>query len=154
MQNNYEKHAPRVSQVIAAVAKVSCKHGLWLVARVKKARQIKRLPVVSSTLLKSLVSNIRLFFILAHFSEESIPNILRVTYEHQYTLLFSFFCYLPDSTEFSTKSIIQGGISVHGKKHIIYRRKNHAAVTSVCSSCIAGTLSTGYVRCSRFAYCW
>ena len=31
---NYEKHAPRVSQVIAAVAKVSCKHGLWLVARV------------------------------------------------------------------------------------------------------------------------
>ena len=33
---NYEKHAPRVSQVIAAVAKVSCKHGLWLVARVKK----------------------------------------------------------------------------------------------------------------------
>ena len=31
---NYEKHALRVSQVIAAVAKVSCKHGLWLVARV------------------------------------------------------------------------------------------------------------------------
>ena len=31
---NYEKHASRVSQVIAAVAKVSCKHGLWLVARV------------------------------------------------------------------------------------------------------------------------
>ena len=31
---NYEKHAPRVSQVIAAVAKVSCKHGLWFVARV------------------------------------------------------------------------------------------------------------------------
>ncbi len=30
--NNYEKHALRVSQVIAAVAKVSCKHGLWLVA--------------------------------------------------------------------------------------------------------------------------
>lgn len=25
---NYEKHAPRVSQVIAVVAKVSCKHGL------------------------------------------------------------------------------------------------------------------------------
>ena len=34
--HNYEKHAPRVSQVIAAVAKVSCKHGLWLVARVNK----------------------------------------------------------------------------------------------------------------------
>ena len=33
---NYEKHASRVSQVIAAVAKVSCKHGLWLVARVNK----------------------------------------------------------------------------------------------------------------------
>ena len=33
---NYEKHAPRASQVIAAVAKVSCKHGLWLVARVNK----------------------------------------------------------------------------------------------------------------------
>ena len=33
---NYEKHAPRVSQVIAAVAKVSCKHGLWLVARVSR----------------------------------------------------------------------------------------------------------------------
>ena len=31
---NYEKHALRVSQVIAAVAKVSCKHGLWLVDRV------------------------------------------------------------------------------------------------------------------------
>ena len=31
---NYEKLAKRVSQVIAAVAKVSCKHGLWLVARV------------------------------------------------------------------------------------------------------------------------
>ena len=58
-----------------------------LLYRTKKARQIKRLPVVSSTLLKSLVSNIRLFFILAHFSEESIPNVLRVTYEHQYTLL-------------------------------------------------------------------
>ena len=35
--NNYEKHASRVSQVIAAVAKVSCKHGLWLVARVNKS---------------------------------------------------------------------------------------------------------------------
>ena len=33
---NYEKHAPRVSQVIAAVTKVSCKHGLWFVARVNK----------------------------------------------------------------------------------------------------------------------
>lgn len=33
-EDNYEKHAPRVSQVIAAVAKVSCKHELWLVARV------------------------------------------------------------------------------------------------------------------------
>ena len=36
--NNYEKHAPRVSQVIAAVAKVSYKHGLWLVARVNKTQ--------------------------------------------------------------------------------------------------------------------
>ena len=27
--------------------------------------------------------------------------------------LFSFFCYLPDSTEFSTKSIAQGGITAH-----------------------------------------
>ena len=36
LYKNYEKHAPRVSQVIAAVAKVSCKHGLWLVARVNK----------------------------------------------------------------------------------------------------------------------
>ena len=34
--NNYEKHALRVSPVIAAVAKVSCKHGLWLVTRVNK----------------------------------------------------------------------------------------------------------------------
>ena len=34
--SNYEKHAPRVSQVTAAVAKVSCKHGLWLVARVNE----------------------------------------------------------------------------------------------------------------------
>ena len=34
---NYEKHAPRVSQVIATVAKVSCKHGLWLVVRVNKS---------------------------------------------------------------------------------------------------------------------
>ena len=36
----YEKHAPRVSQVIAAVAKVSCKHGLWLVARVNYTREL------------------------------------------------------------------------------------------------------------------
>ena len=35
-KGNYEKHALRASQVIAAVAKVSCKHGLWLVARVNK----------------------------------------------------------------------------------------------------------------------
>ena len=35
--SNYEKHAPRVSQVIATVAKVSCKHGLWLVVRVNKS---------------------------------------------------------------------------------------------------------------------
>ena len=34
MSSNYEKLAPRVSQVIAAVANVSCQHGLWLVARV------------------------------------------------------------------------------------------------------------------------
>jgi len=33
---NYEKHALRVSQVIAAVANVSCIHGLWLVARANK----------------------------------------------------------------------------------------------------------------------
>jgi len=37
---NYEKDNPRGSQVIAAVAKVSCKHGLWLVARVKKRAHI------------------------------------------------------------------------------------------------------------------
>ena len=37
LAGNYEKHAPRVSQVIAAVAKVSCKHEPWLVARVNKA---------------------------------------------------------------------------------------------------------------------
>ena len=36
--DNYEKHALRVSQVIAAVAKVSCKHGLWLVVHIKKIR--------------------------------------------------------------------------------------------------------------------
>ena len=33
---NETKHASRVSLVIAAVAKASCKHRLWLVARVKK----------------------------------------------------------------------------------------------------------------------
>ena len=37
---NYEKDNPRGSQVIAAVAKVSCNHGLWLVARVKKRAHI------------------------------------------------------------------------------------------------------------------
>ena len=37
--HNYEKHAPRVSQVIAAVAKVSCKHGLWLVTYVNNMPQ-------------------------------------------------------------------------------------------------------------------
>ena len=37
---NYEKHAPRVSQVIATVAKVSCKHGLWLVVRVNKKVEV------------------------------------------------------------------------------------------------------------------
>ena len=42
--SNYEKHAPRVSQVIAAVAKVSCKHGLWLVARVKKGQSFILCP--------------------------------------------------------------------------------------------------------------
>ena len=49
-----------------------------LLYHTKKARQIKRLPVVSSTLLKSLVSNIRLFFILTHFSEESILFLYNV----------------------------------------------------------------------------
>ncbi|RGE08218.1 hypothetical protein DW826_03300 [Clostridium sp. AM34-11AC] len=39
-KGNYEKHALRASQVIAAVAKVSCKHGLWLVARVKNCRNL------------------------------------------------------------------------------------------------------------------
>ena len=39
--SNYEKHAPRVSQVIAAVAKVSCKHGLWLVARVNRKKPFR-----------------------------------------------------------------------------------------------------------------
>ena len=34
--HNCQNHTPRFSQVTAAVAKVSCKHGLWLVARVKK----------------------------------------------------------------------------------------------------------------------
>ena len=33
---NYEKHALRVPQVIAAVSKVSYKHGFWRVARVNK----------------------------------------------------------------------------------------------------------------------
>ncbi len=37
--HNYEKHAPRVSQVIAAAAKVSCKHGLWLVTHVNNMPQ-------------------------------------------------------------------------------------------------------------------
>ena len=37
--HNYEKHAPRVSQVIVAVAKVSCKHGLWLVTHVNNMPQ-------------------------------------------------------------------------------------------------------------------
>ena len=49
---NYEKHAPRVSQVIAAVAKVSCKHGLWLVARVKKALAVT--PVLYKTVVQML----------------------------------------------------------------------------------------------------
>ena len=46
--SNYEKHAPRVSQVIAAVAKVSCKHGLWLVARVKKGQSFMLCPFLLS----------------------------------------------------------------------------------------------------------
>ena len=37
LAGNYEKHAPRVSQVIAAVTKFSCKHGLFLIAREKYA---------------------------------------------------------------------------------------------------------------------
>ena len=45
LAGNYEKHAPRVSQVIAAVAKVSCKHGLWLVARVNKKKS-PSLPIL------------------------------------------------------------------------------------------------------------
>ena len=38
---NYEKHAPRISQVIATVARVSCKHGLWIVARINKKSQYR-----------------------------------------------------------------------------------------------------------------
>ena len=44
---NYEKHALRVSQVIAAVAKVSCKHGLWLVARVNKKASAGRVHCIT-----------------------------------------------------------------------------------------------------------
>ena len=56
---NYEKHAPRVSQVIAAVAKVSCKHGLWLVARVnKKSVRCQLIQLTFSNALKPVAKRI------------------------------------------------------------------------------------------------
>ena len=48
---NYEKHALRVSQVIATVAKVSCKHELWLVVCVNKKAQ-NELDLTSSSALR------------------------------------------------------------------------------------------------------
>ena len=48
------KHALRVLPVIAAVAKVSCKHGLWLVAREKKYEPYRLLS--NDTLRTSLLS--------------------------------------------------------------------------------------------------
>lgn len=53
LTQNYEKHASRVSQVIAAVAKVSCRHGLWLIARVKKPRKVNPFRGVLSVLFLS-----------------------------------------------------------------------------------------------------
>ena len=47
------KHALRVLPVIAAVAKVSCKHGLWLVARVNRIC-LKCIPTKPSEALKFL----------------------------------------------------------------------------------------------------
>ncbi len=49
---NYEKHALRVSQVIAAVAKVSCEHGLWLVDRVNYEKHALRVSQVITTVAK------------------------------------------------------------------------------------------------------
>ena len=48
------KHALRVLPVIAAVAKVSCKHGLWLVARVnmKSLAEDRVMSVCHASLLK------------------------------------------------------------------------------------------------------
>ena len=37
---NYEKHALRVSRVIAVLAKSACKHAIFLATRVKKAASI------------------------------------------------------------------------------------------------------------------
>ena len=37
---NYEKHALRVSRVIAGLAKSACKHAIFLATRVKKAASI------------------------------------------------------------------------------------------------------------------
>ena len=56
---NYEKHAPRVSQVIAAVAKVSCKHGLWLSARVNnKSVRCQLIQLTFSNALKPVAKRI------------------------------------------------------------------------------------------------
>ena len=63
--------------------------------------------------------------------------------------VYHSFSSLSDLTEFKKSSIYTRRNFSTWKKTHHYRRKNHAAVTSVCSSCIAGTLSTGYVRCSR-----
>ena len=38
---NYEKHALRVSRVIAVLAKSACKHAIFLATRVKKRESIK-----------------------------------------------------------------------------------------------------------------
>ena len=56
---NYEKHAPRVSQVIAAFAKVSCKHGLWLIARVNnKSVRCQLIQLTFSNALKPVAKRI------------------------------------------------------------------------------------------------
>ena len=41
---NYEKHALRVSRVIAVLAKSACKHAIFLATRVKKRESIKDSP--------------------------------------------------------------------------------------------------------------
>ena len=90
---NYEKHALRVSQVIAAVAKVSCKHGLWLVDRVNYEKHALRVSQVIAAVAK--VSCIHGLWLVARANKRTAAAGCRATVHSSYsntTQPTIFFC--------------------------------------------------------------